>query len=77
MKCRFVCLDIGEQDGFSSRSIIFTYMQADITPALDFVFLSLIAVHKDIIIQTRSLTICIIKESRDHRKNKTKSQQSK
>ena len=31
MKCNFVCLDIDEQDGFGSRSIIFTYMQANIT----------------------------------------------
>ena len=37
MKCNFVCLDIYEQDGFDSRFIIFTYMQADITPALRFV----------------------------------------
>ena len=46
MKCNFVRLDINEQDGFGSRSIIFTYLQADITPALNFV-LSLMAVHKE------------------------------
>ena len=41
-----LCLDVNERDGFGSRSIIFTYMQADITPALNFV-LSLMAVQKE------------------------------
>ena len=40
-KCNFMCLDVNEQKG----AIIFTYMQADITPALNFV-LSLMTVHK-------------------------------
>ena len=32
MKCNFVCLDVNEQEGLDSSSIIFTYMQVDITP---------------------------------------------
>ena len=62
-----LCLDINEQDGFGSMPIIFSYMQASITPALNFCFWQCTkrpTIHS-------SLTICIINDSRDHRKNRT------
>ena len=69
-KCNSVCLDINEQNGFGSRSIIFTYMQTDITPTLNSVF-SYIAIHKETNNTKKEPNNPHHKEIRDHRKDGT------